>query len=393
VTAASLLSSAAAAWWLCSTAVLLLSSIAALVHPARRRTREIDNRTPRLSAIVPVKALHAGFAEAQRSLLAQDYPGLEILVTAQDANSPALAVVRDLHERVNPRIVLSEWTGAASPKLNNLWPAICRAENDVVLTKDSNILLHQGDIAAFVECLGPKVGLVSAIPIARQLLSFPAWIEASIINGYHARVLMLGDAAGLGFGLGKIMLFRRSDLLRAGGFDCLKWAVGEDMAIARAIRLLGLRTVLADRLCDQALGARSFVDVWQRQLRWMTIWRVQLPAVFVVDLLGSALPTAFAGAVAAHLIGMAPLTAFAVTFLGWCGIEWALCAIKRWPVSLWSPAAFLVRELLTPALWFRALMRNDVRWAGADYRVYSNRTWHPADLRPKRNDFAPGRPE
>ena len=244
-------------------------------------------------------------------------------------------------------------------------------------------MLRPGDIAGFVERLAPEVGLVSAIPIARQLLTFPAWIEAAVINAYHARVLMLGDAAGLGFGLGKIMLFRRSDLARAGGLDCLQWAIGEDMALARAMRALGLRTVLADRVCDQTLGHRSFADVWQRQLRWMTIWRVQLPAAFVVDLLGSALPTALAGAAAAHLVGVSPAAVFATTFIGWCGVESILCAAKGWPISFWSPLAFIARELLTPALWIRALVSNEVRWAGANYRVRRNPRSQAVQFSPK----------
>jgi len=381
VSLALLLSLAAAAWWLCSTAVLLLSFAAALLYPLRWSRRAFEREHPPLTAIAPVKDLHTGFAEAQRSLLSQNYNGLEILVATADAGSQAVCAVREIHEPVTARIVVSDCAVANSPKLNTLWPAICQAENDIVLTKDSNIVLHPGDITAFVECLRPGVGLVSAISIARELLTFPAWIEASIINCYHARVLMLADAAGLGFGLGKIMLFRRSDLARAGGLDCLKWAVGEDMALARAMRLLGFRTMLADRLCDQTLGRRSFVDVWQRQLRWMTIWRVQLPAVFVVDLLGSALPTAFAGAVAAYLIGISPAAAFAVTLGGWCVVETILSAAKGWPVSFWSPFAFLARELLTPALWFRALVSNKIRWAGVNYRVRGSK-------RPKALEFS-----
>jgi len=369
VSPAPLLSLAAAAWWFTSTAVLLLSFVAALLHPVRRRPRRLENGLPPVSAIVPVMDLHPGFVEAQHSMFSQDYRGLEVLVAAADVKSPALSAVREMNEPRTLRIVVSDCNVAASPKLNNLWPAICKAENDIVVTKDSNILLRPGDIAAFAECLGPGVGLVSAISIATQLRTFSAWIEASIINCYHARVLMLGDAAGLGFGLGKVMLFRRSDIARAGGFDCLKWAVGEDMALSRAMRMLGLRTVLADCVCEQVLGPRSFVDVWQRQLRWMTIWRVQLPAVFIVDLLGSALFTALAGAAGAHLIGVSPAVVFGATLVAWCSIESILCAAKGWPLSLWSPLAFFAREFLTPALWLRALISNEVRWAGASYRV------------------------
>jgi ceramide glucosyltransferase len=373
---------------------LLLSALAAVLHPWRRQKSGFRKVFPPLSVVVPVKDLHGGFAEAQRSIFLEHRESLEILIAAQDAASPALSAIREMqNDGAVASIVISDCKAAASPKLNNLWPAICQCKNDLVLTKDSNIVLRHGDIAAIIDALAPQVGLVSAIPIAAQLLSFPAWIEASIINGYHARVLMLGDAVGLGFGLGKIMLFRRSDLMRAGGFDCLKWAVGEDMAIARAMQQLGLRTVLAGRVCHQTLGHRSLRDVWQRQLRWMTIWRVQLPATFIVDLLGSALPTALVGAVAAPLIEISPAAVFAGTFAGWFAIEFLVSAARGWPVSLWSPLAFLAREVLTPALWLCALLTRQVRWAGATYRVHGSKTPAPLYLSADSDAYARGKME
>ena len=360
---------AAAVWWSCSTAVLLLSFVAALLHPLRRRRTGF---TAPLTAIVPVKDLHFGFNEAQRSLYAQTQNGLEVLVATQQVASRAVSAANQIRQEfanVASRLVISHCQSAASPKLNNLWPAICEAENDLVLTKDSNVVLRQGDLACFVECFGSDVGLVSAIPIAVAPMKFPAWIEASIINCYHNRVLMLGDAVGLGFGLGKIMLFRRDEVMRAGGFECLEWALGEDMALARAMQKLGRRTVLADRVCHQLLGPRSLRDVWQRQLRWMTIWRIQLPAAFIADLLGAALPTALAGSAAASLIGVSPAAAFAGTLIAWVATESILCMAKSWPISLWSPFAFVVRELLTVPLWLCALVTNEISWAGAKYRV------------------------
>ena len=159
--------------------------------------------------------------------------------------------------------------------------------------------------------------------------------------------------------------------MRAGGFDCVKWALGEDMAIARAMRRSGLRTVLARRVCHQTLGQRSLSDVWQRQLRWMTIWRVQLPAALLADFFGSAIPAGIAGAVAAPLIGLSPASAFAGSVTAWFGIEFILCAVKGWPISFWSPFAFLAREFFTLALWLRAWMSNEVSWAGTKYRVRS----------------------
>jgi ceramide glucosyltransferase len=337
-----------------------------------RKGRSRYSDRPPVSAIVPVKNLHEGFEEAQRSLLAQTYPNFDVLFASCESESPALAAVERVRQAfplVRSRIVRSRPGTAASPKLDTLWPALCEARNDLVLTKDSNLTLAPGELDDLAGELSPGVGLVSTIVIAREPHSFAAWIEAAILNNYHSRILMLADAAGFGFGLGKIMLFRRSDLMRAGGYNALAWALGEDMALARALHSVGLRTALATRVSTQRLGSRALREIWQRQLRWMIVWRIQMPAAFVGDLLGSAAPTALAGAAAATLFGIAPWFVAGSTLAGWFALECLLCAAKGWPLALLTLPAFLCRELLTPLLWLRACTTREVEWAGRVQRA------------------------
>jgi ceramide glucosyltransferase len=321
-----------------------------------------------LTAIVPIKDLDAGFDAAQTSLFEQAYPELEVLIGCAQTVSPALGAARAIQARhggVSSRIVMSTTGSAASPKLNNLWAPIEQARHDLLLTKDSNVLLSPGDVEAFAAHMGPGVGLVSAITVLVGPRSPAAWAEASIMNGHYARILMLARTIGLGFGLGKIMLFRRSDLERAGGLHSIAWALGEDCALAEAMSQLRLRTVLADRLTTQEAGARSWRDLWNRLLRWKIIWRVQSPLVFVGALMSSALLAAVAGALAAPLLGAAPAVVAAGTLLAWCAIEALMCGLKGWPLSWRTPFAFLAREVMDLLVWLRALTTSEVAWAGA----------------------------
>jgi ceramide glucosyltransferase len=313
---------------------------------------------------------------------------LDVLISAQETGSPAIEAaerVRHAFPAVPSQLVQSHVGGAASPKLDTIWPALCEARHDLILTKDSNLRLEPGEVENIIRELSPGTGLVSTIAIAHEPRTLAAWIEAAILNNYHARVLMLADAAGLGFGLGKVMLFRRSDLMRAGGFECVAWALGEDMALAGALQRIGLKTVLARCVSRQTLGARNLSEMWQRQLRWMIVWRVQLPAAFVGDFLGSAMPTAAAGAVAATLIGVAPWLVATATLAGWFLLECLLCAIKGWPLALASLPAFVGREILTPLLWLRACTTREVVWAGRVHRAGSN----PRQRRSKPAEFSP----
>jgi ceramide glucosyltransferase len=151
-----------------------------------------------------------------------------------------------------------------------------------------------------------------------------------------------------------------------------------------AVAHLGLKTVLADRVTEQPLGRRSWSEVWNRQLRWRLIWRFQAPAVFAGSLLTSAMPAAIAAALAAPLLGFAPAILAGLTLAAWLGAEVALSLARGWPVSFWSPLAFLGREILEMLVWLRALTTSEVKWAGVVYRLGkpSAETATPASLSP-----------
>ena len=168
---------------------------------------------------------------------------------------------------------------AKSPKVDNLVAPFTQATHDTILMKDANAILEPDDLAEHMRHLNADVGLVCAIPYGANSENLAAHVEASILNGPHARMLFWASALGHGFGVGKIMLFRRGDFLRAGGFDAISHTVGEDNAMAKALARIGLRTVFSHRPVRQELGRRTFGDVYQRQLRWSVIRRRRRLAV------------------------------------------------------------------------------------------------------------------
>ena len=359
----------AALWWSLAMAVLAASFLAALLHvPGPHASGDIGRP---VTAIVPVKYATTHLEEDLASLFAQDYRPLEILITAAEDSSPAIDAARAVAARstVPSQIVKSHGGRAASPKLDNLWEAIGAARHDLILTMDSNVRLRPDDLTHLVRHHEPGIGLVSTISITQDPQSFPAWIECAIVNAYHGRVLMLISALGLGVGCGKLMLFSKADLARAGGLEALAWAIGEDEAMQQAFEKIGLRTVLSDHTSAQLLGPRSWTDVWQRQLRWALIWRIQTPGVLVCDFLLSALPVSLAAALAAARVHIAPGLAAAETLIFWFVVECLLSLIKGWPLSIWSFPAFLGREILSLAVRLRALTTREVNWGGVRHVV------------------------
>ncbi|MGH6823001.1 MAG: glycosyltransferase [Methylocella sp.] len=362
---ASLFSYAGAMWWSVAVAFFCASLGAGLAQPFVQRRRATRKDRPPISAIIPVKLLDPGFETAQASMFAQDYPAYEVLIGAAENQSPALDAARRIavcHPEVSCRFLRSAGTAAVSPKLNNLAPPLAAASYDLIFTKDSNITLDPGTMAAFVQNFTHGVGLVVGVPVAVRARNFAGRIEAFSING-HARLLLGASTLGLGFGVGKAMLFRRSDLAKAGGIAAISDTLAEDTAISRELARHGLKTVFSHRTVAQETGARSFAEIYERQLRWSVIRRKNERVTFPLEPLASPLPAAVAGALAAPLVSYPAWLGFALTLLLWFCAETGFSLCKGWEVSAWSPLAFLGREILALMAWLRAFTTHDVVWA------------------------------
>jgi ceramide glucosyltransferase len=357
---------AGAVWWCVAVALLGLTFICGLAQPFVRKRRATSSARPPVSAILPVKCLNPGFERAQESVFTQIYPDYEILVSAVETDSPALGAARRIaaaHPDAACRFIHSKvGVAAVSPKLNNLAAPLAQARHDFVLTKDSNITLASRTLAAFVENFTPSVGLVVGIPVAVRPETFAGQIEASLINA-HARLLLSASSLGMGFGIGKIMLYRRSDLDRAGGVKAMSRNLAEDTAISTALARLGLKTVFAHRTVAQEIGARNLKDVYHRQVRWSVIRRANQSLSYPLEPLASPLPAALAAALAAPLVGSSAGAAFGATLAVWLFAETAFAGLMGWEISIWSPLAFLGREALTLAAWLRGWTTHEVTWA------------------------------
>lgn len=353
-----------AIWWCVAVALLSVSLICGLLQPFVQRRRATHAETPPVSAVIPIKCLDPGFEIAQASMFVQDYPDYEILISAAEQDSPALDAARRVagaHPARACRILHSGAKAAVSPKLNTLAAPLAEAGHDFVFSKDSNMTLEPGAMTAFMRNFSEGVGLVVAVPVAVRPETFAGRIEAFLING-HARLLLTASVLGLGFGVGKAMLFRRSDLAKAGGVAIMSHMLAEDTALSMGLARLGLRTVFSHRPVTQEIGARSFREIYERQVRWSVIRRANERFSYPLEPLASPLPAALAGALAAPLAGLPAWLGFCATLFGWFCAETLFAALKGWEVSAWAPLAFLGREILSLAAWLRAWTTHDVVW-------------------------------
>ena len=358
----------------------------------RRRRRTAD--LPPISFVVPIKAYDQSFDPALESLFELDYPRYDVTVTAAEADSQAVEAARRIlagHPERDTRVVRSTARFAVSPKVDNLYQAVEDAPYDLIATKDSNIVLPPEAAREAAAAMTRDVGLVSAITEACDPQGFAARIECSLMNQSHARVLRAAMALGLGFGLGKLMVFRRSDFHRVGGFQAIAHSVGEDSAMAHALEGAGLRTVIIPTALKQPLGPRTLHDVFHRQLRWTVIRRHNEFLAFLGEPLALSSAAALAGAFAAPLFDWSALAGALAVLAVWFAFETLLALARGWDVSMSAPAIMIARDAMMLGVWVRAWFTKRVMWAAQVYDAHRESGPLPAAANPaaparKRND-------
>jgi len=234
---------------------------------------------------------------------------------------------------------------------------------------DSNVLMPRDYLQRLLLSWRSDTGLVCSPPIGCMPQGLWAEVECAFLNTYQARWQYAADTAGLGFAQGKTMLWRRELLEHAGGIRALGAEIAEDAAATKVVRRAGLRVRLVDRAFAQPLGRRSAAQVWSRQVRWARLRRATFPLFFLPEVLsGSFLPllaAAYAAAASDASVAsvVVPLAAF------WYACEAYLARTAGWHVGAWSPLAWLVRDLMLPALWAQAWLGKTFSWRGNDMSV------------------------
>jgi ceramide glucosyltransferase len=363
-----------AAWWALALAILLGSAAMAAVEPwLRRSPSRVD--MPPLSVIVPVKETAPELEPALASLLSQNYADFEVLISATDELSPAIAQARDIaaqYPRVPVRFIARDPHAADNPKINNLALPIAEASHDLIVVKDATIRLKDRRLTEMAGRFADDTGLVVSVPLGMEPENFAAEIECAAMNGYVARFLLAASVLGMGFGIGAAMLFSRRDFERAGGIARIARAAGEDHAISKMLAGIGRKTVIAGTV-EQIIGTRNLSGVWNRQLRWAVCRRCEEPAIFYAELGFSPLVASLAGAAGAATFGAAPAVVFGGTVAAWVAADCLLSAAKGWPLSWRSPFAALCFIFVFPLIWLQARFVRRIFWGGVSFAVK-----HPA---------------
>lgn len=351
-----------------ATSLHCLTAAIAAIRTGRIKPAQPGPR-PAVTILRPVCGLDQHDALTLGSTFELDYPDYDIVFCAAHAHDPGARLVEKLMARyphVRARLLIGDERVSPNPKLNNLVKGWRSPTADWVVMADSNVLMPPDYLQRLLEAWTPGTGLVCSPPVGTLPDTFMAEVEAAFLNTYQARWQLAADSAGFGFAQGKTMLWYRPLLDAAGGIEALGRELAEDAAATKIVRDSGHHVRLTAAPFAQPLGARSARQIWDRQLRWARLRRMTFPLAFAPEVLSGLLPPLAALIVWAHVTDT-PSLPYAMGLIAlWLCAEAALARIAGWPLSLRSPAAWLLRDALLPMLWISALAGSALTWRGTN---------------------------
>jgi ceramide glucosyltransferase len=363
--------------------IVCLWSARTYLRETRARIQELSTlggAPPPVSILKPLKGVDPQIYECFRSHCDQDYPAeYEIIFGVSEANDPAVPIVQRLqqefpHKRIE-LVVCAERLGV-NGKVSNLAQMVRSARYDCLLVNDSDIHVDPGYLRHVVAPLrDPDVGMVTCLYRGIATATFGSCLEAlGISTDFAAGVLVARSMeAGLRFGLGSTLVFRRGELQAIGGFESLLDYLADDYELGKRIRDLGRRVKLSETVVETFLPPHTLTQFFQHQLRWARAIRDSRPGGYIGLLFTFGLPWAL----------LAAVTNFRETW------SWGLLAavlLLRIAVAVVVGARVLgdrqvlswlfmlpLRDVIAVAVWIASYGGNTINWRGDTFTLKNGR--------------------
>lgn len=274
------------------------------------------------------------------------------------------------YPHVNAQVFLGDVDVGPNPKVNNLLRSYTEAKYDWILISDSNVRVPRDYLKRLIANLEPGVGVLTAVVAGRSARGLGGLLEATYLNTFYARGMILLQWIGQAPVVGKSMLFQRSVAERFGGVRTLARYLAEDYVAGQAMRRLNLKTLIMTDPIEQYLGNHSMRDFWLRHLRWGRLRKSQAFLAFCVEPLFSSFFSGILGSIAVnYFLGM-PISVFVFLHL----LFWWLCdALIYWKLAssldFNTPFVWFLRELLAFPLWVHTACGNTVMWRGSRLKL------------------------
>lgn len=358
-----------------SLLLLLWQWVAALRFPVHRRVSETDF-TPSVTLLKPLKGLDENTMDCLRSWMEQDYAGsVQVLFGVASQEDPVCELVRRLiaeFPKADAQLVLCQENLGVNRKVSSLIQLQRQAKHEVVIVSDGDVRVTRDFLRNAVAPLrDAEVGLVNCFyRIANPVTTAMRW-EALAVNGdFWSQVLQGYDLAPLDFALGAVMITRRAELAKIGGFEGVADHLADDFQLGnRVARIAKKRIALCPVVVDCLSGPMNWREAWAHQLRWARTIRVSKPLPYAFSILSNATlwPLIWAVVFPCKLSLLTLTGCLVVRMISAQALQTRLGAVPGQAKYFWLAP---VKDLLQFALWVGAFLGNHVIWRGQRFRVH-----------------------
>ncbi len=237
------------------------------------------------SLLKPLCGVEPRLYENLATFCEQAHPCFQLLFGVSSPADPAIAVVRRLHETYpgqDIELVTDPRVHGSNLKVSNLINMAQRARHDIVVLADSDIAVDEDYLDSVTAPLDDtNVGVVTCLYRARSVGGIWPRIGALFTNEWFAPSVRVAHAGGSRcFGFGATLALRRTTLAEIGGFEAFKDCLADDYWLAERARALGMSTVLSSVVVATDVIEPTFIELWQRETRWLRTIRSVSPAGF-----------------------------------------------------------------------------------------------------------------
>src|ERR1700674_1863770 len=305
--------------WMLFAAFFLASAAVTMLR--YREPRPPGDEPPPCSIVMPIRGVHQHLATNLMALAKLTPFRGEILLAVARPDDPAVAVIEPIIARYpgKVRLLVGEALEIKNPKVANLAKAYAEARYDTLLFLDDTVEIDGAICGELVSALKPGIAMVTVAPVARDAENFPARIEAASCNGYLFRLEMLFELFGMAAVFSHVVLFRKADLVAAGGIRRLDEGPCDDNALSNALGSRGRLRLLPISI-TRRIGWRTWTETYFRPLRWKNCSRAHEPVGFLLEPLTGGLCFNLLGAYAlSRMLAMSPVGGLGLSMAIWYG--------------------------------------------------------------------------
>jgi ceramide glucosyltransferase len=281
-----------AALTLIGLGLLLWQFIAAWRFPLHRLV-VAPSFFPPVTILKPLKDCDEHTSGCLRSWFMQSYPGpVQILLGVADENDRVCGIVRDLLKafpNIDAELVITADLLGPNAKVSTLVQLMRRAKHEFICVSDADVRVPKDFLANAVAPLRTaEVGLVNCFYQLANPTTFAMRWEAIAINAdFWSQVLQSNTLKPQDFALGAVMMTRRANLEKIGGFESLLEFLADDYQLGHRIARTGKRIELSPVVVECVEEAMEFGRVWKHQLRWARTIRACQPFPYFLSILGN----------------------------------------------------------------------------------------------------------